>query len=38
MAPSWTRKAIKEVRMQKILTEGIQKMISRIDEDIENKS
>lgn len=38
MTLSWTRKAIKVVWMQKILTEGIQKIIPRIDEDIENIS
>lgn len=38
MTLSWTRKAINVVRMKKILTEGIQKIISRVDEDIKNKS
>lgn len=33
---SWTLKHIK-VAMQKILTEGIQKIISKIDEDLETK-
>lgn len=34
---SWTIKGTKIVRMKEILTEGIQKTISRIDEDIQTK-
>lgn len=37
MTLSWTRKTIKVARIQNILTDGIQEIMSRTDEDIENK-